>query len=123
MIEIKVLEDRSKVSELLSSIGLEPSFDMGVMAAMDKDEVLAFSVFSLSGDSMTIERIVPETDIPLADGMIRSTIHVALSRGKNEVFYGEGVSEKLLSILKFIKDADRKLLDSDKLFQSCCGCK
>jgi len=123
MLEIKVLTDENKIGELLDRVGTEPSFDRGVMAAVDRDEVLAFSVFSLSADSMTIEYIEPSTDIPLADGMLRSTIHVALTRGKSEVFYAETVSKSLLETLKFIKDPEKRLLDSDKLFQSCCGCK
>ena len=93
------------------------------MAAVDRDEVLSFSVFSLSDNSMIIEHIVPEDDIPLADGMLRSTIHVGLTRGKSEVFYADTVSLKLLETLRFIKDPERKLLNSDKLFQSCCDCK
>ena len=123
MLEIKVLTDKQKIDELLSRVGAEPAENRGVMAAVDRDEVLSFSVFSLNADSMTIEYIVPEDDIPLADGMLRSTIHVGLTRGKNEVFYADTVSLKLLETLRFIKDPERKLLNSDKLFQSCCDCK
>ena len=123
MLEIKVLTDENKIRELLNQVGAAPSFDRGIMAAVDGEEVIAFSVFTLSADSMTVEYIVPDSDVPLADGMLRSTIHVALSRGKNEVYYAETVSEKLLKLLKFIKDPEKKLLDSDKLFESCCGCK
>ncbi len=123
MLEIKVLTDREKIAELCLSCGEEVSAERGVMAAVDGEEVLAFSVFSLGDESMTVEHIVPENDIPLADGMLRSTIHVALTRGKTVVYYADTVSEKLLTTLQFIKDADKKILNSDKLFESCCGCK
>ena len=123
MLEIKVLTDVQKIAQLCERCGVTPDETRGVMAAVDGEEVLAFSVFTLDSDSMTIEYIVPENDIPLADGMLRSTIHVALTRGKTAVYYAETVSEKLLTTLAFIKDADKKLLNSDKLFESCCGCK
>lgn len=123
MLEIKVLTDSAKIAPLLEKCSKQPAPDRGVMAAVDGEEVLSFSVFTLAEDSMTIEHIVPENDIPLADGMLRSTIHVALTRGKTTVYYAETVSEKLLNTLAFIKDADKKILNSDKLFESCCGCK
>ncbi len=123
MLEIKVLTDNEKIAALLKECGKPQDDNRGVMAAVDREEVLAYSVFKLAEDSMIIEHIVPESDIPLADGMIRSTIHVALNRGKSTVYYAETVSEKLLITLSFIKDADKKILNSDKLFESCCGCK
>ncbi len=123
MLEIKVVEDAAAAAELIKKCGKKEAENRGVMAAVDRGEVIAFSVFTLADNSMTIEHIVPETDIPLADGIIRSTIHVALSRGKTEVYYAETVGEKLLVTLDFIKDEQKKTLDTDKLFKSCCGCK
>ena len=120
MLEIKVLEDGTKKSELLSAFSKEQG---EIMAASDRGEIIAYTVFSLSEKSAVIEHIVPEDDVMLADGMLRSTIHVALCRGKSEIHYADTVSEKLLDMLKFIKDKDKKLLDHEKLFDSCCSCK
>ena len=117
MLEIKVLEDGAKKSELLS----EHSKEQGeIMAAFDRGEIIAYTVFSLLEKSAVIEYIVPESDFMLADGMLRSTIHVALCRGKSEIYYADTVSEGLLNTLKFIKDKEKKLLDHEKLFGSCC---
>lgn len=117
MLEIKVLEDNAKKAELLSRFQKKQG---EIMAAFDKGEIIAYTVFSLLEKSAVIEHIVPEEDIMMADGMLRSTIHVALCRGKGEVFYADTVSEKLLDTLKFVKDKDKKLLDHEKLFGSCC---
>lgn len=117
MLEIKVIEDSAKKAEILS---LHSKTEGEIMAAFDRGEIIAYTIFSLSEKSATVENIVPEEDIALADGMLRSTIHVALTRGKSEVYYADTVNEKLLKTLKFIKDEDKKLLNHEKLFESCC---
>ena len=117
MIEIKVVENAEKSREILSRHGAE---DKTLLAAADGQEIIAYTIFSVSGKEAKIYFIVPEEDIMLADGMIRSTIHVALSRGATEVYYEDTVSEKLLKTLNFILDSEKRLLDSDKLYRACC---
>ncbi len=122
MIEIKVQSDIKKVSQLCSMAGIKNTEGYSVMAACDKDEVLAFSVFKKNKESMTIERIIPEDDILLFDGILRSTLHVAATNGIYDVFYTDEVSEKNLATLKFIKDKEKKMLSVDRLFQDSCSC-
>lgn len=117
MIEIKVLSDKQRADEILKNYTVNNGI---VMAATDKEEIIAYTVFTVKGSEAVIEHIVPEDDVMLADGMIRSTIHVALSRGAVEVYYGKNVSEKLLGTLAFVLDSEKRLLDSDKLYRACC---
>lgn len=117
MIEIKVITDAEKSREYLSRHGAEGK---SLLAATDGEEIIAYTIFSVDGKTAEIQYIVPEEDILLADGMIRSTIHVVLSRGALAVHYADSVSEKLLKTLDFILDSEKKLLDSDKLYRACC---
>lgn len=124
MIEVKIVEDKAKADKLCKSVGITPCAAHSVMAADDRGEVLAFSVFRIERNEMMFERLSPEDDALMADAIIRSTLHVAANRGILKVYYGAAVSEKLLSVLGFIEDKELKTLNISKLFEdSCGGCK
>ena len=120
MLEIKIAGDCALVKELCEKNGLSACDSRFVMAATDKGEVIAYTVFSLLNDSLYLERVVPLDDPLMADGMIRSTLHVAAERGLAEAFYTDGVDETVLKRFRFVKDSERKTLDVGILFTDCC---
>ena len=120
MLEIKIVEDAMLAQKLCKQCGIENTEHKNVMAAFDGQEVIGFSVFAINETSLTLFRIVPEDDILLADGMLRSTLHVAATRGLNNACYDGSMNEQLLNKLKFIKDREKKQLDIDRLFADCC---
>lgn len=122
MIEVKLVTDFAKVKELCNACGICDTDRKNIMAATDKGEVLAYSVFFMDENSMTICRVVPTNDYLLADGIIRSTMHIAVTRGIDKLYYTDDVDEKMLSTLRFIKQKEEKLLDCQVLFKDkCCG--
>ena len=122
MIEVKIVTDFGKVSELCKACGIVDTDRKNIIAATDKDEVLAYCVFTMDENSLTICRVVPEGDYLMADGIIRSTMHVAVTRGIDKLYYTENVDEKMLKTLQFIKNSEEKTLDSEVLFKDkCCG--
>lgn len=124
MIKVQIVEDKTLAKELCEKAGFFVTDNRFVMAAEDRGEILAYSVFTIDKNIMTLEYLFPEEDALMADAIIRSTLHIAATRGLTDVFYGEKCSEKLLSVLKFIKDKNEKTLDVSRLFEdSCSGCK
>ncbi len=124
MIKVQIVEDNKLAEELCQRAELSLTDTRFVMAAEDRGEILAFSVFSVENNEMMLEYLFPKEDALMADAIIRSTLHIAATRNLREVYYGEKCSEKLLSVLRFIKDKDKKTLDLSKLFEdSCSGCK
>ena len=124
MIKVQIAEDKVLAEELMKKVGFSPLESRSVMVAEDRGEVLAFSVFSIEKNRMTLEYLFPEDDALMADAIIRSTLHIAATRGLVEAYYGEKCSEKMLSVLRFIKSAEEKTLDISRLFEdSCSGCK
>lgn len=124
MIKVQIAEDKILSEKLCKESGFTLTDTRFVMVAEDKGEILAYSVFTIDKNIMTLEYLCPEQDALMADAIIRSTLHIAATRGLTEVFYGEKCSEKLLSVLKFIKDKNEKTLDVSRLFEdSCSGCK
>ena len=76
----------------------------------------------MDNEKITVKYIEPLDDISLADGILRSTLHVAAEHGVLNAFYEDTVPYDFLNKIGFIKDELEKRLDIDKLFKSCCNC-
>lgn len=122
MITLGPVRDKEKVKELFEERNIPWCEDSDCVAAMDRDEVLGLCLYNLDKEKITVLHIEPLEDIALADGILRSTLHVAAERNIMNAFYGDTVSEDFLSKIGFIKNREEKTLDIDKLFKSCCGC-
>lgn len=122
MLEIKIVTDSALEKELCEKCSLEAAGERCVMAATDKGEVIAYTVFTIGSDALTLERVVPENDPLMFDGMVRSTLHVAAERGLDTAYYTDGVDETALNRFRFVKEKEEKTLDIGILFADCC-CK
>ena len=120
MIALAPLSDREETSRLFSENGLEFTESSGCVSAKCGQEVLGFCLYDLDKNGIIIYKIVPENDLSLADGILRSTLHVAAERSIMNAFYSGEDIEKLCDKLDFIKDRAEKSLKINKLFESCC---
>lgn len=122
MITLKETTDSAKIEELYFKAGLDQNVDSKCLLAHNGDEILGFCLFDLDDKKMVIRYIEPLNDIGLADGILRSTLHIAAERFVMDTFYSDTLSEEFLEKIQFIKDKTQKRLDIDKLFKSCCSC-
>ena len=123
MIYLAPIKDKDKIMSLFNSKGISFSQASQCVEANDKGEVLGYSLFDLDKEKIVVHYIEPINDIPLADGILRSTLHVATEHSVMNAFYANTLSEDFLAKIGFIKNKDEKALDIDKLFKSCCNCK
>lgn len=122
MLEIKIVTDMQKVAELCAQCGITDTDRMNVLAATDKGEVIAYTVFMMDEESLTLLRIMPPDDYSWADGMVRSTMHVAVTRGIDKLYFTEEIDGKMLSKLSLVKSEEKRELDAEALFRDkCCG--
>ena len=68
---------------------------------------------------MTVFAVEPQGDVPLADGILRSALHVAAENFVLDAFYDNCAPVELFRLLAFIKNEDEKRLNIDKLFGGC----
>lgn len=122
MISVLPVWEKERLCVMYGSAGLDITEQSGAVEASDGSSVLGFCLFELSEKGIGIRYISPENDIMLADGLLRSALHIAAERSAMDARYSDTVSEGLLKRLGFIKNADEKMLDIDKLFGGC-GCK
>ena len=123
MIYLSPITDKNRIKALFESKNLEFGEFSGCVTASDRGEELGFSLFDLTDEKITVHYIEPITDISLADGILRSTLHVAAERSIMKAFYSDTLPEDFLDKIGFIKEKAEKSLDIDKLFKSCCSCK
>lgn len=86
------------------------------------EETLGLCLFEIKDGFVTVLHIEPQEDIMLADGILRSALHVAAERFIFKANYLSDELTELFNKLAFIKDKENKILDMDKLFGGC-GCK
>ncbi len=121
MITLAPSANHEEIKNLFRENGMWPGETAGCVIARTGDEVLGYSLYDLTSSSMTIRRIVPDDDLPLADGILRSTLHVAVEHGVMKAFYCGQSMAALAEKLDFIKNKNHESLNIDKLFQSCHG--
>lgn len=122
MIVLKPTEDKNLIKQYYDKANIPFSDNANLLLATAGQEVLGFCLFEID-DVLTVYKIEPMNDLPLLDGVLRSTLHVGCERGKTDAFYDESAPEAVFEALGFVKNKAEKRLDVDKLFKSCCGCK
>lgn len=122
MLTLAPMADKAEIENIFREKRIASSEFSGCVTAKNGDEVLGLCLYELTDKKITVQYIEPLNDIPLADGILRSTLHVAAERSVMNAFYADTVPEDFLKKIGFIKDAEQKSLDIDKLFKSCSGC-
>ena len=122
MIEIHPLRDTVKLAELYKSADVIMNELSMAVVASDRDEILGFCLFEMNDNSVLVHSLEPQNDTYFADGILRSALHVGVENGKQTAFYSENAPENLFKTLNFIKNAENKELNVDKLFSSCQSC-
>lgn len=122
MITLAPLTDKEKIRAAWEDNSLPYSEASGCVTERCGDEILGYCLYTLDSEKMIIFRLVTTDDASFADGLLRSTLHVAAERSVMNAFYDGDDTERLCEKLGFIKNREEKRLDTDKLFKSCC-CK
>ena len=122
MIEIHPLRDIEKLKTLYKKSNVQMSDCSMAIVASDNDEVLGYCLFDMRDNDVMIFSIEPTDDVNFADGLLRSALHVGVENGRMTAFYSENAPKKLFSTLCFIKNAEKRELNVNKLFSSCQNC-
>lgn len=122
MISVLPSENRNEIEMLFCQHDLSFNEYSGCVIARCGEEKLGYCLYDLNEKGILIRCLEPADDLMLADGILRSALHVAAQRSAMDAHYDDTVSITLLLRLQFIADEKDKKLDIDKLFRGC-GCK
>lgn len=120
MITILPEKEKQSIIRFFKQCDVKYSEISGCVTACDGQEIIGYCLYELDDKKMTILRIEPISDIMLADGILRSTIHIATERSIMNIEYAENAPFELFDKLGFIKDKRERKLNADKLFGDCC---
>ena len=123
MLTLKVPQTKEEIKSLYEKNNIAFGDNSSAVVARSKDEVLGYCLFELYEKGITILYIEPTDDLMLADGILRSALHVAAERSAMDARYAETADESLFERLFFIKNKQERKLDIDKLFGGCCSCE
>ena len=119
MITVAPIAEKAEISAYFKKAGLKADENSGCVAAKSGDEILGFCLYELYEKGITVRFITPKDNLPLADGILRSTLHVAAVRSAMDARYEGQENETLFEKLGFVLDRADKKLDIDKLFRGC----
>lgn len=122
MIEIHPLREKDKLAKLYVESNVKMNENSMAVVCADGDDVLGFCLFDMLADSLVVHSLEPQDDLYLADGILRSALHVGVENGIVSAFYSENAPKDVFSKLKFIKNEENRELNVDKLFSSCKNC-
>ncbi|MBR5922844.1 MAG: hypothetical protein IKZ59_03510 [Clostridia bacterium] len=122
MITVAPVSGKDEIKSYFEKAAISMPEDGGCVVAKSGESICGFCLYSLTEKGITVFYITPEDDLSLADGILRSALHVAASRSAMDARYDGESTEILLSKLGFILDKSGKKIDIDKLFRGC-GCK
>lgn len=123
MLSLGPVNDKEKVKNYFEDNNISYNGNSKCVAALSGEEVQGYCLFDMDSKSITVRFITPLEDVALADGILRSTLHVAAERSIMDAYYADTVPESFLVKIGFIKDSENKTLDIDKLFGGCRSCK
>ena len=119
MITVAPINDKELINAYFKKSDRDTDEYSGAVVAKSGDEVLGYCIYELYEKGITILGIEPDNDLPLADGILRSALHVAALRSAMDARYESENNEELFEKLGFILDRKEKKLNIDKLFKGC----
>ncbi len=117
MITVKGVYGDNLVS-LYKLANAEITENSGGVQALDGTTPCGYCLFEIVDNKMVITKIESGIPLSMADGVLRSALHIAVCRNIADAFYSSG--EELFEKLCFIENKEEKRLKIGKLFESCC---
>lgn len=122
MITVLPCDKKEEIVNIFSDFGITATENSGCVTAKDRNEILGRCLYELTDKGILILDIEPKDDIMLADGILRSALHVAASKSAMDARYAETAPEDLFIKLGFVKNKQERTLDIDLLFGGCPSC-
>lgn len=123
MISLGVCTDNNLVKKLYKENEICFNQNSFAVTAICGQEILGYCLYDLTDKEMVLHSVNPIGDLPLADGIIRSTLHVAAERSILNAFYDNDSIKSVLELLDFIENETEKKVNINKLFTGCNSCK
>lgn len=123
MLEVLVCNEPQTVAAFYDKHGLTVTKNSKLVRAMLGEQCLGYCLFELTGEAATVHWVAPAGDAMLADGLLRSALHVACQNGAVAAYYDNSALEPLFEQIHFLADKAEKRLKLNNLYNGCCHCE
>lgn len=120
MISISPVDSLDYLNELFKEFGLEINKKSSAVVALFDKERLGVCLYDIDDKGILIRELSPQDDIMLADGILRSALHVAAERSAMDARFSVEMPCEIFEKLGFILNKEERTLNIDKLFGGCC---
>ena len=122
MLEVLVCNEPQTVAAFYAKHGLKVTGASKLVRAMLGQQCLGYCLFELSETAATVQVVAPAGDAMLADGLLRSALHVACQHGATAAYYSNPALVPLLEKINFLQNKAEKRLKLNNLYSGCCHC-
>lgn len=123
MITVLPIKDKEEVKLYFDKYNIEFSENSGVSVAETGEEILGCCLYDIDNEKIIIRFLIPHNDIMLADGILRSALHIADFRGIENAYFSNVSQISVYKKLDFIKNEQEMSLKIEKLHESSCSCQ
>lgn len=123
MITVLPVKDKKEIEFYFNKYEIEFTENSGVSVAAAKDDILGCCLYDIDDEKIIIRYITPDNDIMLADGILRSALHIADFRAIENAYFSNYSQISIYKTLDFIKNEQEMSLKIEKLHQSSCSCQ
>lgn len=123
MLEVLACEEREIVQGFYAKHGLPVTAASKLVRAMLGEQCLGYCLFSLKEQTATVHWVAPAGDAMLADGLLRSALHIACRHGATAAYYDNEILEPLFEKINFLQDRETRQLKLNNLYSDCCHCQ
>ena len=123
MITVLPVLDKGELLDIYSKYNVQLSVNSSATVARNGEQFLGVCLFEITKEDIIITELSPLDDLMLADGILRSALHIADYRGIFKAYYNNDNLTGVLKRLDFIKNDDEKSLKIEKWHQSSCNCE
>lgn len=114
--------EKEETEKLFSENNAEYNEYSDCTVARNGGEILGYCLYYIDDKTMTVCELSPQDDLLLADGVLRSTLHIAAVRGITDIRYTENAPEDVFLRLGFAENTTERMLDISLLWKDCGGC-
>lgn len=115
--------DARKVQEICLAEGIDYSEEIKLFAAKDKDEILGYSVFTLTDKLGIININTPQILWnSIGDGLFKGTLNLAIEKGVRSAKIEKSLLEKLSGNVIPAEKATETIDDCEEFLQSIKKC-
>ena len=123
MIQMRVVQTAAEVNRFAESCHVTPEPGLCLYLAENRGETVGVCFYRFTDFGMRILAVDTGDDLPLFDGIIRTTMAALFDREDDRVEFAEQVNREALVACRFVGEGEMAIPSANHFFETCKNCK